>query len=190
MEQKTNNNRSVLISVLLCALTVIGICVGIFLIVLGCKKSAEFKKTEKIEVTFTEPVFSVRYAGKDDDGEDTYEIKVKYTYNRLSHIYTITEHTEREYGQRSFERTPSSYQVGDMVTFTKYFTPDGEEIHDIGKNGLRGAGIVITILSVSWLAVIIFLIKLDLLPGLSKNTADRQKIMSDLQEKKKNTDKS
>ena len=147
MKKKTNNSERSFVSILLRALPVIGVCVGVFLIVLSFIKTAEFKKTEKIEVTFTEPVVSVRWKGKDVDNDmNEYEIRVDYTYNGEEKTYTFTERTEKNH---------SSYKVGDMKTFTKYFSPDGTETTDVGVP-LRIVGFVLFFVSLPWLVFFIF----------------------------------
>lgn len=115
------------------------VCAGIILIVLGNIKSSEFKKTEKIKMTFTEPVVSVSEY-EDSDGDISYTMKVEYVYNGEKRIHSFT--------------TSKKYNVGEEVTFTKYFTPDGTEIENKGRS-LSGAGFGCLGLSLPFVIVMI-----------------------------------
>ena len=106
---------------------VIGI-LGVLLIVIGNTKSAEFNKTEKVKMTFTEPVVSVSQH-KDSDGDISYIMRVEYVYKGENRVYSFTN--------------SKKYNVGDTVTFTKYFTPDGTEIENKGSSMTAGGSICI-----------------------------------------------
>ena len=100
--------------------------IGLILLLAGFAKSAEFKKTEKIKMTFTEPVVSVS-EGRDADDNKEYTMHVKYVYNGEERSYIFTRRDR--------------IKVGEMVTFTKYFAPDGTELENDGNPLFAGGGV-------------------------------------------------
>ena len=116
---------------------------GILLIVIGSIKSADFRKTEKIKMTFTEPVVSV--SGHTDSNDSTvYTMRVEYEYNGEKRIHSFTKSRK--------------YTVGETVTFTKYFTTDGTEIEDNGKT-MSAFGFLCLGLSLPWDIILIMEIR-------------------------------
>ena len=113
------------------------VLVSLFLVVFGFVKSAQFKKTEKTAVTFYKPISYVSSGTRDDDGEYEYTITVKYEYGGREREYRFTERTSTSH---------SSYKVGQMIRFTRHFTPDGNEITDGGKT-MRFVGFILLAIS-------------------------------------------
>lgn len=132
---------------------------GVFMIVFGSVKTAEFRKTEKVSVTFTEPSSSVTLRSEyrktgdyDRNGEPKeervyyYEIKVPYEYGGKSYVY----HFKKD--QTAAGNAP---KVGDLYTFTQTFTPEGEPVRDHGSL-LFIIGVILTFLSTP---VVFFLVR-------------------------------
>ena len=145
--EETNKRKISFWAVLGCALPVIVACVAVFLVVLGFIKTGEFKKTEKIEQTFTAPVVSVD-TRQDSDGDYNHTITIEYKYNGETRTHVIKETTGS---------SRSSYRKGQMVTFTKYFLPDGTEVTDPGKT-VRFVGFVLFAVSAPWIVFIGFIL--------------------------------
>ncbi len=145
--EETNKRKINVFAVLGCALPVIVACVGVFLVVLGFIRTGEFKKTEKIEQTFTAPVVSVD-SWQDSDGDYTHKITIEYKYKGETRTHVIKETTGS---------SRSSYRKGQMVTVTKYFLPDGTEVTDPGKT-VRFVGFVLFAVSAPWIIFIGFII--------------------------------
>ncbi|MBQ6419648.1 MAG: hypothetical protein IJK02_01105 [Clostridia bacterium] len=131
---------------------------SVFMIVFGSVKSAEFRNTEKVTVTFTEPSSSVTlrseyrktgdYDRNDEPKEERvyyYEIKVPYTYAGKQYVYRVKK-------DRSADDAP---KVGDLYTFTQTFTPEGELIWDYGSL-LFMIGVILAFLSTP---VVFFLVR-------------------------------
>ena len=133
------NSATVFTRVIL-VISILILIMGVIFVGIGIKESAEFNRTEKIKMTFTEPVVSVS-EGKDADDNKEFTMYVKYVYNGEERTYSFTKR----------DRT----DVGKMVTFTKYFLPDGTEIKNEGK-GFIPFGITSIGLSLPGIALFVF----------------------------------
>ncbi|MBQ6419646.1 MAG: hypothetical protein IJK02_01095 [Clostridia bacterium] len=140
---KKNNNADFPIKIVF-AVPVLFFIVGVVFIPLGIVKSAEFKKAEKIYVSFTEPVSSVTEkteTNADDETEHFYVIRVPYEYNGQKYVHEFRQE------KSVFGKT---YKVGDLVTFTKTFSPNGQQISNGGTFFLIFGGVSIAV-SLPWL---------------------------------------